>query len=166
MKLFREWKNLSIFQELYPRFAPFVVSWWRHQMEVFPRHWSFVRGIHRSPVNSPHKGQWRGAVMFSLNCAWIKCWVNNLEAGDSKPHRAHCDVIVMFCCGRAMVYFSHSIKSYFAPTGEIIQYCYFMKVLVSFYWLTSTQIMAWMRNHISSPVQNQKFKNWLFLGKW
>ena len=32
----------------------------------FPRHWSFVRGIHRSPANSPHKGQWRGALMFSL----------------------------------------------------------------------------------------------------
>ena len=30
---------------------------WRHQMETFPRYWPFVRGIHRSPVNSPHKGQ-------------------------------------------------------------------------------------------------------------
>ena len=30
----------------------------------FPRYWPFVRGIHRSPVNSPHKGQWRGAFMF------------------------------------------------------------------------------------------------------
>ena len=30
-----------------------------------------VRGIHRSPVNSLHKGQWRGALMFSLTCAWI-----------------------------------------------------------------------------------------------
>ena len=24
----------------------------------------FLRGIHRSPVNSPHKGQWRRALMF------------------------------------------------------------------------------------------------------
>ena len=24
----------------------------------FPRYWPFVWGIHRSPVNSPHKGQW------------------------------------------------------------------------------------------------------------
>ena len=38
---------------------------WKH----FPRYWSFVRGIHRSPLNSPHKGQWRGALMFSLICA-------------------------------------------------------------------------------------------------
>ena len=37
---------------------------WKH----FPRYWPFVRGIHRPPVNSPHKGQWRGALMFSLIC--------------------------------------------------------------------------------------------------
>ena len=64
---------------------------WKH----FPRYWPFVWGIHRSPVNSPHKGQWRGALMFSLICAWIKDWVNNREAGDLRRHRAHYDVIVM-----------------------------------------------------------------------
>ena len=40
----------------------------------FPRYWPFVRGIHRSPVNFPHKGQWRGALIFSLICAWINGW--------------------------------------------------------------------------------------------
>ena len=34
------------------------------------------------PVNSPHKGQWHGALMFSLICIWINGWVNNREAGD------------------------------------------------------------------------------------
>ena len=48
----------------------------------FPPYWPFVRGIHRSPVNPPHKGQWRGALMFSLICARISDWVNNREAGD------------------------------------------------------------------------------------
>ena len=38
----------------------------------FPCYWPFVRGIHRSPVNSSHKGQWRGALMFSLICALNK----------------------------------------------------------------------------------------------
>ena len=64
---------------------------WKH----FPRYWPFVRGIHRSTVNSPHKGQWRGALMFSLICAWINDWVNNGEAGDLRRHLAHYDVIVM-----------------------------------------------------------------------
>ena len=70
-------------------------SWRRHQMETFPRYWPFVRGIHRWPVNSPHKGQWRGALMFSLICARINAWVNNGEAGDLSRHRAHYDVTVM-----------------------------------------------------------------------
>ena len=64
---------------------------WKH----FPRYWPFVRGIHRSPVNSPHKGQWRGALMFSLICVWIDSWVNNREAGDLRRYRAHYDVTVM-----------------------------------------------------------------------
>ena len=61
----------------------------------FPRYWPFVRGIHRSSVNSPHNGQWRGALMFSLICVWINGWVNNRKAGDLRRHRAHYDVIVM-----------------------------------------------------------------------
>ena len=61
----------------------------------FPRYWSFVRGIHRSLVNSPHKGEWRGAVMFSLICVWINGWVNNREAGDLRHYRAHYGITVM-----------------------------------------------------------------------
>ena len=72
-----------------------VLSWWRHQLEKNPRYWPFVWGIHRAPVNSPHTGQWRGALVFSLICAWINDWVNNGEAGDLVLHRAHCDVTVM-----------------------------------------------------------------------
>ena len=64
---------------------------WKH----FQRYWPLVRGIHRSPVNSPHIGQWRGALMFSLICTWINGWVNNGEAGDLRRHRAHYDITVM-----------------------------------------------------------------------
>ena len=64
---------------------------WKH----FPHYWPFVRGIHRSPVNSPHKGQWCWALMFSLIGNWINGWVNNCEAGDLRRHRAHYGVTVM-----------------------------------------------------------------------
>ena len=67
----------------------------RIQWKYSPRYWPFVRGIHRSPVNSPHKGQWRGALVFSLICAWINGWVNNRKAGDLRRHGAHYDVTVM-----------------------------------------------------------------------
>ena len=64
---------------------------WKH----FPRYWPFVRGIHRSPVNSPHKGQWRGALIFSLICVLINDWINNREAGHLRRQRTHYDVSVM-----------------------------------------------------------------------
>ena len=72
-----------------------IMSLWRHQMETLSRYWPFVRGIHRSPVNSTHKGQWRGSLMFSLIYVWINSWANNREAGDLRRYRAHCDVTVM-----------------------------------------------------------------------
>ena len=55
----------------------------------------FVQGIHRPPVNSPHKGQWRGASMFSLICARTNRCANNRDAGDLRRHRVHYDVTVM-----------------------------------------------------------------------
>ena len=87
----------------YPRLCVLVFHWnslsvthddvikWKH----FPHYWPFVRGIHRSPVNSPRKGQWRGALMFSFTCTWINNWVNSHEAGDLGRDRAHYDVTVM-----------------------------------------------------------------------
>ena len=90
--------NNPIIKHHHPQYTPLKkvqYPWWRHQMETFPRYWPFVQGIHRSPVNSPHKGQWRGALGFSLICAWIDGWVNNREGGDLRRHRSHYDVIVM-----------------------------------------------------------------------
>ena len=40
-------------------------------------------------MNSPYKGQWRGASIFSLIGTWINGWVNYREAGDLRRHRAH-----------------------------------------------------------------------------
>ena len=71
-------------------------AWWRHPMETFSALLALGVGIHRSPVNSPHKDQWRGALMFSLICVWINSWVNNREAGDLRRYRAHYDVILLW----------------------------------------------------------------------
>ena len=64
---------------------------WKH----FPRYWAFLRGIRRSPVNSPHKGQGRGALVFSLICAWANGWANHRGAGDLWRRCAHYNVTVM-----------------------------------------------------------------------
>ena len=65
---------------------------WKH----FPRHRPFVRGIHRSP----HNGQWRGALMFSLIYVWINGRVNNGEIIDLRRYRVHYDATVMWCQSR------------------------------------------------------------------
>ena len=71
-----------------------VIKW-----KLFPRYWSFVRGIHRSPVNSPYKSRWRWALMFFFFIyPWINGRVNNREAGDQRRYPAHYDVIVMINC--------------------------------------------------------------------
>ena len=64
---------------------------WKH----FPRYWPFVRGIHRSPVNTHDKGQWRGALVFSLISAWAIGWVNNRDAGDLRHYRPYYNATVM-----------------------------------------------------------------------
>ena len=86
------WRSNYIYYHMWNNY-PFHddVNKWKH----FPRYWPFVRGIHRSPVNSPHKGQWRGALIFTLIWARINSWVNNCEAGDLRRNLAHYDVIVM-----------------------------------------------------------------------
>ena len=73
----------------------FWVPWWRHQMEIFSALLALCAGNSPVPVNSPHKGQWRGTLMFPLICVWINGWINNREAGDLRRYRAHSDVIVM-----------------------------------------------------------------------
>ena len=73
----------------------YLASWWRHQMDTFSALLALCAGKSPASVNFSHKGQWCGALMFSLTCAWISGWVNNRKAGDLRRHRAHYDVTVM-----------------------------------------------------------------------
>ena len=68
-------------------------AWWRHQISSALR--VLCEGNPPSQVDSPHKGRWRGTIMFPLMCAWINGWTNNGDAGDLRCHRAHYDVTVM-----------------------------------------------------------------------
>ena len=64
---------------------------WKH----FSRYWPFVSRIHRSPVNSPHKSQWRGAlrVFFDLrpNKRSSKQWWGWSFETPSCPSWRHCN---------------------------------------------------------------------------
>ena len=71
------------------------ISWWRHQREAFSALLALCAGNSPVPVNSRHKVQWRGALMFSLICVWINGWVNNREAADLRRPLSYYDVRVM-----------------------------------------------------------------------
>ena len=62
---------------------------WKH----FPHYWPFVWGIHQSPMNSLHKGQWPGALMLSSICTWTngkQLWCRWFET-HSRPLWRHCN---------------------------------------------------------------------------
>ena len=115
-------------------------------METFPRYWPFVRGIHRSPVNSPHKGQWRGALMFSLICAWINGWVNNVEPGDLRRHRAHNEVTVMVaaCVVKPLWYWSCLINGSSNSTRK------------DFNCLCYLSVKKWKKMHVYLMLPNKE----------
>ena len=145
---------------------------WKH----FPRYWPFVWGIHRSPVNSPHKGQWRGALMFSLICAQINGWVNNREAGDLRRHQAHCDVIIMSVTKTVIrpILHGHCYPSY--PCGgpygnpyiqsiwEIMQFRWRMYLNI---WIYQQQLITPMLcNLLSIAAVNKKSSIWQLIRHW
>ena len=69
-----------------------------HQIKTFACYWPFVRGTHRSPVDSHQKGKRYGALMLSLICAWTNGWASSRHACDLRRHCAHydCDEYIQF----------------------------------------------------------------------
>ena len=121
---------------------------WKH----FLRYWPFVQGIHRSLVISPHKGQWRGALVFSFICAWAKGCVNNQDSVDLRPHGAHycpacrttlvatrfrvaviCPIIQVPHCIRVFFYFVWFvfINHIFQFYHELYTYCNILDIYLS-----------------------------------
>ena len=70
--------------------------------------------------HSPHKSQWRGALMFSSICAWTSGWANNQGAGDLRCHHPHYDVTVT---QNAFIYIVSSLLSILACPSVVPTYC-------------------------------------------
>ena len=68
--------------------------WWRHQMETFSALLAICARNSPAPLNSPHRGQWRGALTFPLICVGIN-GRNTREAGDLGRYCANYDVSIM-----------------------------------------------------------------------
>ena len=89
-----QYKHIFVFIKCNALNTCLIISRWRHQMETFSALLALCAG--NSPVNSPQKGQWRGALIFSLNCARTNGWVHNRDTGDLTRHCAHYIVTVMY----------------------------------------------------------------------
>ena len=101
------------------------------KMKRFPRHWPSVRGIHRSPVDSPHKSSVRKDMIFSLMLALTRCWQNDRVAGDFRGHDANCDVTLMayifpqlYCTLQLLNRFVPWV-SFVALTASLSRYIYY-----------------------------------------
>ena len=101
----REWWKVEVHDN--------VIKW-----KYVPRYWPLVRRIHRSSVKSPHRGHWRGVLMFSLIYGWINGWVKNGEAGDLRRHGDHFDVIIMKN-SRLLINLYHIFHDFAVPNAVV-----------------------------------------------
>ena len=90
-------------------------------METFSTLQALYAGNSRSPVNSPHKGQWSGALMFYLIGAWTNetpvIWeaiafiMTSLQWYTVYPKKyAHGFCFAVLCCGYTLTDFPISIR--------------------------------------------------------
>ena len=134
-----------------------------------------------SPANGefPNKGQWRGALMFSLICVWINDWVNNRKAGDLIRYRLHYDVIVMqsplqlsMACSSTMVLREEHINGSMrnccisrALAMEMLQLCTKPWIYHIQYWHKTLQNLhslwgiSMKNNHYDAFTNSLKFSN-------
>ena len=101
------------------------------------------------PVKSPHKGQWRGALMFSLYCARINVWVNNREADDLRRNRAHYDVNVMTSA------LKQRIRNMSCDIEHLVLQCRLVVIRISF---CLTYFTSWIHSrqlHLCLHAYNQ-----------
>ena len=150
-------------------------------MEIFSASLALCAGNSRvkGPVNSPHKDQWRRALMFSLICAWISGRVTTREGRDLRRRRAHYDVIVthwlvrpryvlygrllntlrpkkwLAFCRRLCNFFFIFLNETFWMSNETVK-CYsgFNRQWVSIGWDNGTEINQVVWHHITSLCHN------------
>ena len=129
---------------------------WKH----FPRYWPFVRGIHRSPVNSLHKGQWRRAFMFSLICVRLskQSWGWWFE---TRSLWRHCDVssadtgfVWDPCLVNTMP--ADALAPFGArPSAVAVLTKYFSGEFILFSWLLLILFIKFRRSNVASQLGDE-----------
>ena len=153
------------------------MSWWRQPMETFSGLLALCEGNPPlRPVDSPHKGQWRGDLMFSLMCTWKKNgWASNRDADDLRRHGAHCDVTVMrwqFIFDNAItrmntmllvIWATHGPRQWIIQllTGKPKVASHIDQVPITRYTVAVYRVLSWDRGafHITRPLWGESVGN-------
>ena len=113
---------------------------WKH----FLCYWPFVWGIHRLPVNSPHKGQWLGGLISFWSASEPTVEANNKDASDLTCYRPFANVIVMWCHCNVIHLF-----------GSLDQYHLLFELAYNIPIVTSEEITHWGLNNMADILQTR-----------
>ena len=117
-------------------------------METFSALLAICAGNSAVPGQFPHKGQWRGALMFSSIWVWINGWVNSREAGDLRCYCTHYDVIVMVNAWN----WSTRNWTHYHLKKSISKPCTYFMGLTPLHWCTIRPILSL----ISARINNHR----------
>ena len=84
------------YQNLYSN-LPRPIMMTSSKSKHYPRSWPFVTEIHRSPVDSPLKGQWRGTLVFSLTCLNKRLIKQSRRGWFESPSRSERHHVIVMC---------------------------------------------------------------------
>ena len=84
---------IVVFHSLSPSVHDDVIKW-----KYFPRCWPFVKGIHRSPMDSPHKDQWDAELWWFLWSAPEQLNKQSSRWWFETHNRAHYNLTLMAVC--------------------------------------------------------------------
>ena len=129
-------------------------AWWRHQMETFSALLALCAENSSVPVNSPHKGQWRGTLMFSLICAWINNWVNNRKARYLRRNRTHYDVTVMWTSSWS----SLAISNYLLLLSMYITDNIHTLIQYPIRYVYNFVVVLWLQDHMMTSSNGNIFR--------
>ena len=96
---------------------------------------AFMRGIHRWPVNSPHKGQWRGMCfhLITSSCQigywWWTLWAGNYTAEGIRLTKITLNIIVIISftkCGRVVQYGNRDLDQCPTAPSHHLNQCWFI----------------------------------------
>ena len=130
-----------------------MMSWWRHQMETFSALLALCAGNSPVPVNSPHKGQWRGALMFSFICAWINDWINNRQAGDLRRHCGHYYVNIMCRQEDPVTFIWRKFHKEYPQPSET-------KIILNITYLIFIQVRRGSMSKLNIHIESDNYRLW------